>query len=202
MNENDERTKLHGGPRVFVDADFSASVSPLGIHPAAAEALHSAALHPGSCCPYPDPDCSALRALLAGRWGCDASDFVCGAGARRTMAGEGQKTLFFVVFQQIQGVDGDGACLTLHLDALTGQIVKADTVLFEGGGHGRHLHNVATEGGESRLDLRQGGEGGAGFGDLAPNVQRIADSAEAQGGGVALIVAGEMVQQFGAATDQ
>ena len=81
MNENDERTKLHGGPRVFVDADFSASVSPLGIHPAAAEALHSAALHPGSCCPYPDPDCSALRALLAGRWGCDASDFVCGAGA-------------------------------------------------------------------------------------------------------------------------
>ena len=71
---------VHGGTRPDL-LDFSASVNPLGLHPAAARAVASLAVNSSPLAAYPDSSCAELRSLLARFWRCDADCVVCGAGA-------------------------------------------------------------------------------------------------------------------------
>ncbi|MCR5724785.1 MAG: cobyric acid synthase [Treponema sp.] len=72
----------HGGAaRISNSIDFSANINPLGLHPAAQQALASLVLDSENFSRYPDAEASSLKALLARFWNCDSASVVCGAGA-------------------------------------------------------------------------------------------------------------------------
>lgn len=80
---------MHGGANAHT-LDFSANITPLGMHPAAREAVSFLALETEPLARYPEPDCAGLRELLAQFWSDEnasgheplrAEHFVCGAGA-------------------------------------------------------------------------------------------------------------------------
>ena len=58
--------------------DFSVNCNPLGTPPGVLAAAADALTRAGQ---YPDPGCTALRAALAQRLGCDAAEVFCGNGA-------------------------------------------------------------------------------------------------------------------------
>ncbi|MBR0032327.1 MAG: cobyric acid synthase [Treponema sp.] len=60
--------------------DFSASISPLGMHPAAKESLCASALKAESLVLYPEPSSEGLRTLLGEFWSFPCGQIVCGAG--------------------------------------------------------------------------------------------------------------------------
>ena len=74
----------HGGAHPE-KLDVSASINPLGLHPAAKAAFSALACDDTPLSRYPDSDCMALRALMAQFWLGDDVDaaerVVCGAGA-------------------------------------------------------------------------------------------------------------------------
>ena len=76
----------HGGDwsgflneRGLIPLDFSANVSPLGMPPAALEAIKS--LSVGDLARYPDPACRALRRAIAVRYGICDDQIFCANGA-------------------------------------------------------------------------------------------------------------------------
>ncbi len=74
--------KTHGGSN-FKEGifDFSASISPLGMHPAAKRALSSVALNADDYSRYPDSLCTELKQLLGEFWAFPKEKIILGAGA-------------------------------------------------------------------------------------------------------------------------
>ncbi len=90
--------------------DFSANINPRGIPEPVRTAMHQAI---EDCIHYPDPECRALRAALAARWGMPASSFFCGNGAAE------------VLYRLIHTLKPRAACITAptfgeYEQALTG----------------------------------------------------------------------------------
>lgn len=73
--------KLHGGTLNSNILDFSANISPLGMHFSASESLHQLSLNPDFLCSYPDCDCVELRNLLSQFWSFDSQNIICSNGA-------------------------------------------------------------------------------------------------------------------------
>ena len=74
----------HGGSPGLSVTDFSANINPLGLHPAALEALRRLSLQ-GSSSPalvrYPETDAASFCALAADYWGLAPASVAAGAGA-------------------------------------------------------------------------------------------------------------------------
>ena len=75
----------HGGDLIWAKTkysgeilDFSVNCNPLGTPPSVLAAAADALSRVGQ---YPDPACSALRAAIAQRLGCDEAEIFCGNGA-------------------------------------------------------------------------------------------------------------------------
>ncbi|WP_191013726.1 cobyric acid synthase [Treponema zioleckii] len=74
--------KTHGGSNFSKGIiDFSASISPLGMHPAAKRALSSVALNANEYARYPDLRCTKLAKLLGRFWNFPEDQIILGAGA-------------------------------------------------------------------------------------------------------------------------
>ena len=72
--------RTHGG-NIYRHAgmlDFSANISPLGMPEPVRRAIRESA---ADCIRYPDPDCTALTAAIAGFEACAPTQIVCGNGA-------------------------------------------------------------------------------------------------------------------------
>jgi adenosylcobyric acid synthase len=84
---------FHGGAAssaAMPVTDFSANVSPLGVHPAAVAALAELASQPAVYSPlaaYPDSQCSELCRLLSSFWNFPGNQICCGAGAADLLYG-------------------------------------------------------------------------------------------------------------------
>ena len=96
----------HGGA-MPCKYDFSANISPLGMHPAAQTALASLAVRPADLARYPDSLCGELRALLARFW--SAPQGIGGAGhggafpAKNVVCGAGAADVLFSLVQAFAG---------------------------------------------------------------------------------------------------
>ncbi len=70
----------HGGAAREGQLDFSANISPLGVPGPVKTVLRDLAAG-DDLARYPDPDCAALRAAIAGREGVSSEQVLCGNGA-------------------------------------------------------------------------------------------------------------------------
>ena len=70
----------HGGAAREGQLDFSANISPLGVPGPVKTVLRDLAAG-DDLARYPDPDCAALRAAIAGREGVLSEQVLCGNGA-------------------------------------------------------------------------------------------------------------------------
>ncbi len=72
---------FHGGTQKKGVIDLSASVSPLGLHPSAKNALKVCSLFPEKLSKYPEIDSQTLRALLGEFWNFPKDSIIVGHGA-------------------------------------------------------------------------------------------------------------------------
>ena len=90
--------------------------------------------------------------------------------------------------------------LALGGDAAAVQVVEADAPAFQGRGHRRDLEEIAGETGECSADRGLVREASVHGGNVALGIQGVRCGAEARGGCVGLVEAGDVAREAGCAS--